>query len=207
MRNRTLLAITLVAVCCIISGPTVGQTPERQRRDPVPSQVPESASPERDIFVPLWTEPIGPEHGLPPNVRRQRADFVWTGVPLESRRVEATDHPKGATALLLTIRPLSVREPGVTRSWLEIIVRVDRPLSPSSRPFLEVVDNVTLLQSRGWGRLVRRTPEGAEWLFRLPDPLPPPPGQPNPISARVLRTPDPGRRLELRLVSEAPAPP
>jgi len=71
---------------------------------------------------------------------------------------------------------------------------------------LEIVDNGSLFQSRAWGQLVRRSPEGEVWLFRLADPLPPPPGPPNPISARVLRRPDPARRLEVRLVAEAPAP-
>lgn len=84
-------------------------------------------------------------------------------------------------------------------------MRLEKPVRPSAKPFLEVVDSATLFQSRAWGQLVRRSSQGDEWLFRLSDPVPRPPGPSNPISARVLRTPDPSRRLELRLVAEAPA--
>jgi hypothetical protein len=196
----------VAGVCSSISGSALGQTPDQQRLDPAPARQTESPPRERDIFVPLWTEPVGSDKALPANVRRQRADYVWSAVPPVSSAQEATYHPKGSTAVLLSLRPVSLRAKNPIRDGFEVTVRVERPVARSTRPFLEVVDTTTLLQSRAWGNLVRRTTDGAEWVFRLLDPVAVPPGPRNEISARVLRTPDPNRKLELRLVAEAQAP-
>lgn len=206
MRKGLSPVISLVASYWILVGPVPGQTPDQQRRDPVPPPGQEASNPERDIFVPIWTEPLGPGATLPDRVPRRRADYVWSGVPLQSSRLEAGEHPKGANATLLAIRPLAGRGGNPPPSRLEVLIRLDKPARPPAKPFLEVLDRGTLLQSRAWGRLSRRTPAGEEWLFVILDPVPAPSGPVNPISARVLRTPDPSRRLELRLVAEAPTP-
>jgi len=206
MLQRFSFYLLVVGFCGSFSGSALGQTPDQQRLDPAPARQTESPPRERDIFVPLWAEPVASEKALPANVRRQRADYVWSAVSPVSGRQEATDHPKGSTAVLLSLQPVSLRAQAPVRDGFEVTVRLDRPVGRTTRPFLEVVDTATLLQSRAWGTLVRRTSDGAEWVFRLLDPVAVPPGQPNAISARVLRTPDPNRKLDLRLVAEAPAP-
>jgi hypothetical protein len=202
------LCVMIVTIACFLftSRASLAETPERARIDPVPTNQPEGMPPDRDIFVPIWTEPVGPGGTLPATVRHQKSDYVWAAIPISARGLEATDHPKDATARLVSIRPDRVAASSGPRVWLEVRIRLNRATS-AGQPFLEVIDTATLFQSRGWGRLVRRTAEGGEWLFRLPDPVQPPPGRSNPISARVLAAPDATRKLELHLVSAAPATP
>jgi hypothetical protein len=173
--------------------------PPRDPQAPTPAKAPGTIPSNRPIFVPLWTDATGKE--APATARRVRADFVWTDVGVASGPKNPTLKPEKGSATLLGLRPRVTGSAPQRRDFVATVrVQSDRPVA---RPFLELVDSASLLQSRAWGRLQRRTADGAEWVFVLPDPVPPPPARPNPVSSQVKATTAPPRNFELRLVSDA----
>jgi hypothetical protein len=188
-------------VCALLApAPVTAQMPPSTPMEPVPASIP----PQRDIFVPLWTEPLRDGERPTPSARGARGDALWLGTPLPLRQpIDPVTKPEGTTTKLLEFRPsTALASPGKGRG-LVVVIRLQRAPAGTA-PLLEVAEENTLLTERAWGHLLRRTPEGTDWQFVLPDPAPPPlPGERNPVSARLNIQQPASRTFTLRLVGDA----
>jgi hypothetical protein len=157
---------------------------------------------ERLVFVPLWSEPLGNGtargRGGPVS-----ADAWWASVPLG-----ATDRaPEAAPERRIRLREFRLSttpgSPGEPREFVAV-VRV-QPFRPGSRPFLEVIEPESALQSGTWGRLQARTGEAADFIFVVREPIPPPRPLVNPGLRRQIERRETNRRFNLRLALNLPA--
>jgi len=187
----------------LLFGSTAGAAPmaPRERQEQAPAKAPGTLPPERRIYVPLWTEPMNSDRDIPIPSRQALMDTVWMAVPLSAAPLRPSIQPQGKQAILVEFRPATTMERSASGTTLVAVIRVS-PATHGGGPLLEIVDRSTMLQSRGWGRLLRTTAGATDWIFTIPDPIPPLTGARTAVSRQIDLRPSLGRTFELRLVSE-----